>query len=587
MLRISPLTIRPRILRRIGVGLTLATSTVVIFTGTAGQTKGLIADVSNNTSSVQRAIASPDGRAVDRSTRTISALTQVADTQPTTNDDGGVAAGAPIWDFNPAAATVWNAHTFAQLSRECFGLPVMCAKETGGPFDPPIDFGNPAPRPPHPGLTSRAFSYSACGSHIFECPLFAEGKSNVRVSGIGENIIYVVWQSRSYTVHHPWDCPCDPNIYFAHAFAHVDSTVPLNVIDRNGNPWPFDITAEYTAVLLAFNKPDPEAPGIPDDDAETEGETWLDGVSLFGLTSLPGGNYDYTWHADVTSGTLSIPAGGSTVIDVVGDTFAFINPPPVLPVVMKDRAMGEYWGMIEIRLPTGPDGGGPVPPSCCPAVGSCHAVHPNPGCDDTACCMMVSQVDPYCCTNDWDSICVQWAGLLCPAGSSATSSMSVLGTCGRYSPNDCFTPVPPGGPPGCNDPSCCSKVCAVKPECCTNEWDSECVDIAWLRCFGDCTGNCGGQGGAQCYCDNVCHIFGDCCPNACTECPLLPGCPQPAQPCPWDLNGDQVVNGFDLLDLLACWGATNPPCAAADFNGDGAVNGFDLLELLANWGPCP
>jgi hypothetical protein len=56
-----------------------------------------------------------------------------------------------------------------------------------------------------------------------------------------------------------------------------------------------------------------------------------------------------------------------------------------------------------------------------------------------------------------------------------------------------------------------------------------------------------------------------------------------ANPCPWDLTGDHLVNGADLGALLANWG--NP--GTGDFNGDGTVNGGDLGALLANWGPCP
>lgn len=52
-----------------------------------------------------------------------------------------------------------------------------------------------------------------------------------------------------------------------------------------------------------------------------------------------------------------------------------------------------------------------------------------------------------------------------------------------------------------------------------------------------------------------------------------------------DLNGDGVVNVFDLLDLLADWGeCADVEDCPADLNGDGSVNVFDLLDLLANWG---
>ncbi len=61
-------------------------------------------------------------------------------------------------------------------------------------------------------------------------------------------------------------------------------------------------------------------------------------------------------------------------------------------------------------------------------------------------------------------------------------------------------------------------------------------------------------------------------------------CPSPP-PCPWDLNGNNVVDNGDVVLLLAAWGpnAGHP----ADFNDDGFVNYGDIVVLLGNWGPCP
>ena len=55
-------------------------------------------------------------------------------------------------------------------------------------------------------------------------------------------------------------------------------------------------------------------------------------------------------------------------------------------------------------------------------------------------------------------------------------------------------------------------------------------------------------------------------------------------PCPADINGDNVVDVLDLLAVLAAWG---DPGGVEDINGDGIVDVLDLLELLAAWGPCP
>jgi hypothetical protein len=52
-------------------------------------------------------------------------------------------------------------------------------------------------------------------------------------------------------------------------------------------------------------------------------------------------------------------------------------------------------------------------------------------------------------------------------------------------------------------------------------------------------------------------------------------------PCPADLNGDNIVNGVDLGLLLSAWGT-----AEQDITGDAVTNGTDLGILLASWGAC-
>lgn len=49
-----------------------------------------------------------------------------------------------------------------------------------------------------------------------------------------------------------------------------------------------------------------------------------------------------------------------------------------------------------------------------------------------------------------------------------------------------------------------------------------------------------------------------------------------------DLNGDGVVDGMDLAELLSYWGVCPSPCPP-DFNNDGQVNGEDLAFILASW----
>jgi hypothetical protein len=61
--------------------------------------------------------------------------------------------------------------------------------------------------------------------------------------------------------------------------------------------------------------------------------------------------------------------------------------------------------------------------------------------------------------------------------------------------------------------------------------------------------------------------------------------------CPADLDGNGIINGFDLAILLGQWTGAGayapcPPHKNADLNGDCKINGFDLAILLGLWGPC-
>lgn len=55
-------------------------------------------------------------------------------------------------------------------------------------------------------------------------------------------------------------------------------------------------------------------------------------------------------------------------------------------------------------------------------------------------------------------------------------------------------------------------------------------------------------------------------------------------PCAADLNGDDLVDVTDLLQLLAAWGMCSG--CAEDIDGDDQVGVIDLLALIGAWGPC-
>ena len=57
-----------------------------------------------------------------------------------------------------------------------------------------------------------------------------------------------------------------------------------------------------------------------------------------------------------------------------------------------------------------------------------------------------------------------------------------------------------------------------------------------------------------------------------------------APTCPEDINGDEVVDVSDLLEIIDSWG-TCTTCDA-DINEDGVVNVTDLLMVIDAWGDC-
>jgi len=54
--------------------------------------------------------------------------------------------------------------------------------------------------------------------------------------------------------------------------------------------------------------------------------------------------------------------------------------------------------------------------------------------------------------------------------------------------------------------------------------------------------------------------------------------------CSGDINGDNIVDVSDLLEVVGSWGAAGGP---ADVNDDGIVNVADLLAVVDAWGACP
>ena len=113
--------------------------------------------------------------------------------------------------------------------------------------------------------------------------------------------------------------------------------------------------------------------------------------------------------------------------------------------------------------------------------GNCLVAHTQKGCSDVDCSAAVCSIDPNCCRITWDADCAKLAPYVCidPGGCPGTESSFIRHVS-----------------PGSLDPSCCNAVCFVMPECCTVSWDQACVNIANQRCLPDsdwnvpCLGSC-------------------------------------------------------------------------------------------------
>jgi hypothetical protein len=80
------------------------------------------------------------------------------------------------------------------------------------------------------------------------------------------------------------------------------------------------------------------------------------------------------------------------------------------------------------------------------------------------CATTVCNDDSFCCTTDWDALCVSHAESLC--GNLCAGGGCVHSECQVGAPLDA----------GCS--ACATAVCNQDDFCCTQQWDNICVGIA-------------------------------------------------------------------------------------------------------------
>jgi hypothetical protein len=220
------------------------------------------------------------------------------------------------------------------------------------------------------------------------------------------------------------------------------------------------------------------------------------------------------------------------------------------------------------------------PADCTVTKGSCCTVNNSAGCSDATVEAAVCAADPFCCANQWDSVC---------AGEAETIGGSCMG--------DCCTADDTPGCSSTGNVDCENCVCAFDGFCCTTFWDATCAGcadgtggVAACQTAGGCATQCGCGGGT---CGNgQCDAGEDAtnCPADCGGgcCGTLGGvnnfCPEPAcTACVCPLDPFCCDTGWDTL----CGNAANTTCAAQCGCGQGEICGNGTCGAGESSANCP
>ena len=179
-------------------------------------------------------------------------------------------------------------------------------------------------------------------------------------------------------------------------------------------------------------------------------------------------------------------------------------------------------------------GGGPA--------ADCFMEHVAPGCNRLGCCDSVCLADPFCCVATWDASCVAAARVFCAENPA----------CGQVGSGSCLVPH---ASPGCDDGGCCDAVCRVRPECCTITWDAVCVKLVAAECEG-----CGSAFAGEC---TTTHLTPACADRVCCEtvCDVDVFCCSEA----WDTLCVEMAQSMCGTAPSTCGSAGTRPCFVPSF----------------------
>jgi hypothetical protein len=117
------------------------------------------------------------------------------------------------------------------------------------------------------------------------------------------------------------------------------------------------------------------------------------------------------------------------------------------------------------RVDAGDAAAGPDDPG---QSNDCCTTSSSGGCNDAAVAACVCEGDPFCCSTEFDALCVNQAVSRCgqdcddrPPESDCCSASSV---------------------PGCTDAPVAACICEIDPFCCVFRFDQSCVNLGVARC---------------------------------------------------------------------------------------------------------
>jgi hypothetical protein len=137
------------------------------------------------------------------------------------------------------------------------------------------------------------------------------------------------------------------------------------------------------------------------------------------------------------------------------------------PVGVGRQALVSLDGGATLDAGAASDAGAPEQACCSTSAG--------PGCSDAVVLACVCEGDDFCCSTEYDAVCVTQAQSRC--GLSCETRPPVSDCCEQ------------SDVPGCTRPEVEACICDIDPFCCAFRFDESCVNLARARCAGSCGGS--------------------------------------------------------------------------------------------------